>query len=231
MYAAPVTPNNEYQPGDTIECFADAFPEPTYEWHNTRTGERYGKTSTVQTSWLGFEQVLRCIASNIINGLPFIQEMAIIVNVPVPTTTPEPTSPTTTTTPPPVSYCNDISGRWMSTGPSHAVMCLEVDKSSGMVQGVLRNDTDVFWLDIVGTTDLPLHDHLTFSAIWPLNRAVSSFIGECSRCDGREVLLVNAISRSKGGPPCGTPGQIQYTVQYQFERHAIPTCPPISFPT
>jgi len=154
----------------------------------------------------------------------------IQVIVPVPTSPTESTTPTTTTTPPPVSNCMNLEGRWMSVSPAHAVMCMEVDTSTGSIQGVLRNDTDVFWLDLVGTTDIGSYDHLTFSAIWPQNRAVSAFIGECSRCDGREVLLVNAISRSKGGPPCGTPGQISYTVQYEFERHAVSSCPPIRPP-
>jgi len=174
---------------------------------------------------------MRCNATNIINGMIYSRDHFIQVNVPTPTTPTETTTPTTTTTPPPVSSCFDLSGRWRSTGPTHAVMCMEVDSASGSVHGVLRNDTDSFWLDVVGTVDIGTYDHASFTGIWPLNRAVSAFIGECSRCDGREVLLMNAISRTKGGPPCGTPGQIHYTVQYEFERHSVPSCPPITVPT
>jgi hypothetical protein len=230
MFANPVKP--EYEINDVIQCYADAFPTASFEWHNTRTNERFFNNLFVITSNLvGTEQVMRCIASNTINGVVQNNEFSMQVNVPTPTSPTTPTTTTTTTPPPPVSACHDLTGRWQSTSPSQAVMCLEVDTSSGSVAGVLKNATDVFWLDVVGSTDLPNHDHATFTAIWPQNRAVSAFIGECSRCNGVEVLLVNAISRTKGGPPCGTPGQIQYTQQYEFVRHPIPWCPPISFPT
>jgi hypothetical protein len=232
MYADPVKPLNEYEVGDSITCFADAFPTASYQWQNLDTGDVFPTSIfVIPQSWLGGEYVMRCLATNTINGLPRSSQLFLQVNVPFPTTPTTPTTTTTTTPPPPVSACHDLTGRWMSTGPTHAVMCMEVDSSSGSVTGVLRNATDVFWLDVVGSTDLPSHHHASFTAIWPQNRAVTAFIGECSRCNGVEVLLLNAISRSKGGPPCGTPGQIQYTEQYEFIRHNVPWCPPISFPT
>jgi hypothetical protein len=232
MYADPVKPLDEYEVGDTMECFADAFPTASYEWQNTRTNERFlNSIFIIPSAWLGTEQAMRCIATNTINGLSRSNELFMQVNVPVPTTPTPSTTTTTTTPPPPVSACLDLSGRWMSTGPTHAVMCLEMDDSSGAIHGVLRNATDTFWLDVVGGTDIPNHDHASFTAIWPLNRAVTAFIAECSRCDGVELLLMNAISRTKGGPPCGTPGQILYTDQYEFVRHAVPWCPPITIPT
>jgi hypothetical protein len=232
MYSNPVNPMDIYEVGDVIECVADAFPSAQYEWHNTRTGERFlNSIFVIPMTWLGTEQAMRCIATNVINGLPYVNEHFKTVNVPTPTTTPEPTTPTTTTTPPPVSNCFDLSGRWESRGPTPALLCLEVDTSQGNVHGVLRNATDTFWLDVVGQADHPSYDHASWTAIWPLNRAVTSFIGECSRCDGQEILLVNAISRSKGGPPCATPGEIRYTEQYEFVRSAVPTCPPITIPT
>jgi len=232
MYADPVKPLDEYEVGDTLECFADAFPTAQFEWHNTRTNDRFlNSLFVIPATWLGTEQAMRCIATNIINNLPYTNEMFIQVNVPLPTTTPEPTTPTTTTPPLPESSCLDLSGRWRSIGPTPAVMCVEEDSESGLIHGVMRNATDSFWLDVVGQVDLPGHNHASWTAIWPLNRAVSTFIGECSRCFGVETLLMNVISRSKGGPPCATPGEIRYSEQYHFERHPIDYCPPITIPT
>jgi len=232
MSSNPSNPSDNYNVGDSIECFADAFPTAQFEWQNTRTIERFlNSVFVIPLTWLGTEQLMRCMATNVINGLPYSNEHFKVVNVPTPTTTPEPTTTPTTTTPPPVSNCFDLSGRWESTGPTNALMCIEIDSESGNLNGVLRNATDTFWLDVVGAADHPTYHHASWTAIWPLNRAVSSFIGECSRCEGREVLLVNAISRSKGGPPCATPGEIRYTEQYEFVRSAIPNCPPITIPT
>jgi len=124
----------------------------------------------------------------------------------------------------------DLTGRWESTKPLTSSMCLET-AANGNVHGVLRNHTDTFWVDLVGVTDTPNYNHASFTSVWPLNRAVSTFVAECSRCYGVEHLIVSAISRSKGGPPCATPGQIYYSQEYVFYRNPRIMCPPISIPT
>jgi hypothetical protein len=110
-------------------------------------------------------------------------------------------------------------------------MCVEVNATTGRIHGILRNASDTFWVDLVGLTQLDSFDHSTFTGIWPENRAVSTMIGECSRCNGVENLLVSAISRTKGGPPCATPGVINYSQEYEFHRNPAITCPPITIPT
>ena len=54
--------------------------------------------------------------------------------------------------------------------------------------------------------------------------------GECSKCHGVEHLLVSAISRTKGGPPCATPGEILYSQEFEFRRNSALRCPPITPP-
>jgi hypothetical protein len=232
MYAEPVKPLNEYLVGDRLECFADAFPTASFQWHNLRTNERFNSSVFfIPQEWEGFDQTMRCAATNTINGLEFSNDHYLPVNVRPPPTTPTTTTPPTTTPVPAVSNCNDLTGRWMSTRPLPAAMCLEVNKENGTIHGVVRNDTDTFWVDLVGVADVNNYDHQTFTGIWPQNRAVSTFIGECSRCFGQEILLVSAISRSKGGPPCATPGEINYSQEYEFIRNPSLSCPPITIPT
>jgi hypothetical protein len=232
MYADPVKPLNEYKVGDVLECFADAFPTPTFSWHNLRTNGRIdGSLLTIPQEWEGFDNAMRCDAYNTINGFRFNREHHVTVNVPTPPTTPTTTPPTTTTPPPAVSQCKNLEGRWESVGPTPAFMCLEVNEANGNIHGVLRNHTDTYWLDLIGSTDLASFDHVSFSGIWAQNRAVSTFIGECHRCFGEEHLIVSAISRSKGGPPCGQPGEIFYSQEYEFKRNPTVSCPPITIPS
>jgi len=231
MYVDGVLPLNEYLVGHRLECVADAFPTADYEWQNLRTNERFpGSVLFIPADWLNEEQGLRCQAANVINGLPISNDVVIqVIDVPPPTT-PTTTPPTTTTPPPAVAPCTEFTGRWESIRPSDGAMCLEVDSTSGAIHGVLRNDTDTYWIDLVGITDVTTNDHISFTGIWPLNRAVSSFIGECSRCHGQEIMLVSAISRQKGGPPCATAGQIAFSQQFEFRRNPSLSCPPITIP-
>lgn len=232
MYAEPIKPNDEYLVGDSLECFADAFPTASFQWHNLRTNERFASSIfTIPAEWEGESQTMRCEATNTINGLPQTNDLYIPVNVPAPTTTTPPTTTPTTTTPPAVANCLDLTGRWEATAPIPAQMCVEVNETSGNVHAVIRNDTDTFWVDLVGLTTVPDYDHVSFTGIWPLNRAISTFISECSRCFGEEHLIINAISRSKGGPPCATPGEINYSQEYHFFRNPAISCPPITIPT
>jgi len=229
MYADPQ--KDLYIVGDQIECFADAFPAPSFVWHNLRTNERLpGSLLTIPQAWEGTSQTLRCQAINNINSVEYSNDLYVNGNVQGPTTTPTTTTPTTTTTAPPVSNCLNLTGRWESTGPTRAYMCIEVIGTNGNLHGVLRNDTDTYWVDLIGVADIQNYDHASFTGIWPLNRAVSTFIGECSRCHGREHLLINAVSRTKGGPPCATPGEINYSLQYDFLRNGDIACPPITIP-
>lgn len=229
MYADPQ--KDLYIVGDVIECFADAFPTASFVWQNLATNERIeGSLLTIPQHWEGTSQTLRCQAINVINELQYSFDLYIDCNVQGPTTTPTTTTPTTTTTAPPVSNCLNLTGRWESVGPTPAYMCIEVLNENGNIHGVLRNDTDTFWVDLVGLSDMNNFDHASFTGIWPQNRAVSTFIGECSRCYGEEHLLINAVSRRKGGPPCATPGQINYSLQYDFKRNPDIVCPPITIP-
>jgi hypothetical protein len=231
-----VKPLNEYYVGDELECGIDAFPSPAAEWTNIRTGESYsGTTLTIQPHWLGLSQQMRCQAMNIINNMPFSDDYFIQVNVVSPPTTPTTTPPTTTTPPPAEADCDIITGHWESIHPLNAHLCIEIDTSPqvggfGNLHGVLRNSTDVFWVDLMGAFDTQDRSHASWTGIWPQNRYVAGFIGECSKCHGVEHLLVSAISRTKGGPPCATPGEIQYSQEFEFVRSSSITCPPISIP-
>jgi len=199
--------------------------------HNLRTNERIdGSLFTIPPEWEGFENPMRCDCYNTINGFRFNRELHIQVIVPIPPTTPTTTPPTTTTPPPAEAPCTNLAGRWESAAPLDAYLCIEVNTTNGNVNAVLRNHTDTYWLDLIGSTNLPTYDHISFTAIWALNRAVSTFIGECSRCYGEEHMIVNAISRSKGGPPCGQPGEIFYSQEYHFVRNPAVLCPPITIP-
>jgi len=222
----------DYQVGDDLECVADAYPTADYEWHNLRTNQRFpGSIITIPPVWLNTDQIMRCQATNEIGGLPYSNDISLQVTVVDRPTPPTTTVPTTTTPPPAVSNCLNFNGRWESIRPSDGQMCLEVDPNGGTIHGVLRNATDTFWIDLVGLTDVSTNDHITFTGIWPLNRAVTSFIGECSRCHGEEIMLVSAISRQKGGPPCATPGVIQYSQEFEFRRNTGVFCPPITIPS
>jgi hypothetical protein len=101
----------------------------------------------------------------------------------------------------------------------------------GNLHGVLRNGTETFWVDLVGSHDTQERSHASFTGIWPQNRYVAAFIGECSKCYGEEILIVSALSRSKGGPACATPGEILYSQEFEFKRNPTVFCPPITVPT
>jgi len=95
-----------------------------------------------------------------------------------------------------VSDCNIITGHWESTFPLNARLCIEVDESPevggfGNLHAVLRNGTDVFWIDLVGAFDTQDRSHASWTGIWPQNRYVAGFIGECHRCHGEEPRLLS----------------------------------------
>jgi hypothetical protein len=226
---------DEYLAGDELECMVDAFPAASVMWSNLGTGQSYGSTKfTVEDEWVGQTHTMRCQAINIINGIQSSADTFVTVHAVPPPTTPTTTQPTTTTPPPAVADCDLMEGRWESTKPLNAYMCLEIDTSVdsvfGNLHGVLRNGTETAWIDLIGSEDLGDHGHVSWSGIWPENRFVATFIGECSKCHGEEILVVSAISRAKGGPACATPGEILYSQEFEFKRNPSVRCPPITIP-
>jgi hypothetical protein len=214
-------PGDNYVTGDQLICTADAFPVPTYLWQNTRTGEIINsQLLVIPASWYGFNQTMRCEAKNTIEGTPYPYNQLINVNVPL-LTTPPTTTPAPTTTPPPaVEPCPNLSGGWRSTFPTEASLCINLDlTNNAALKGLLKNGTDTYWVDLVGRAQINKYDQVGFNGIWS-NGVVSSFVGECHRCYGKDYLLVNAVSRTKG-TECGMSGQVSYTVQYDFERATI----------
>jgi hypothetical protein len=215
-----------YQVGDVLTCYADAWPPSSYLWQNLRTGViSVGNTLEIPSSYLGFNQSVRCEAANVIEGTNYVSNVFLAVDVPLPTTTPPPTTPTTTTQPPAVAPCRDLSGNWYSNDPTMATICVALDTDGlGHLTGLLKNATETFWIDLHGRAQADKFDQVGFNGIWPLNIGVSSFVGECHRCFGVEYMLVNVVSRSKGSP-CGSSGDIRYTTQYRFNRSPVVTCP------
>jgi hypothetical protein len=224
MLAAPI--KIKYEVGDVIICTADAFPPPSYFWQNLRTNQiTAGATVTVDSAWQGFNQSMRCEARNTIESTIYSNNIFVPVDVNV-VTTPTTTLPPTTTTPPPAEApCTDLSGAWVSTTPTNGSLCIKINTlQRGLLTGLLKNATDTYWVDIVGRSQEDRFDQVGFNGIWPADIGVSSFIGECHRCFGVEQLLVNVVSRNKG-PPCGNPGWIRYTTQYDFRRSTTLQCP------
>jgi len=76
-------------------------------------------------------------------------------------------------------------------------------------------------------------DHASWTTIGSDNSLVATFVAECSRCAcrGEEVLLVNALSRTRGGPQCATPGEPVYSDQMEFRRNQCITCSPLTPPS
>jgi hypothetical protein len=216
----------KYEVGDILTCSADAFPPAAFFWQNMRTNQiTSGPTLVVDSQWQGFNQTMRCEARNTIEGTVYSNNLFIPLDVNI-VTTPTTTQPPTTTTPPPAEApCTVLSGAWVSTMPTAASLCLNVNVlQRGLLTGLLKNATDTYWVDIVGRTVEDRFDQVGFNGIWPAEIGVSSFIGECHRCYGVETLLVNVVSRNKG-PPCGNPGTISYTTQYSFMRSSTLQCP------
>jgi len=226
LAASPI--KDYYEVGNVLTCTADAKPLSTFTWANMRTLEIYeGNILVIPESWRGYNQTLRCQARNIIEGLIYSDDIFIPAYVPPLTSPTTTTTEPTTTPPPPVSDCRDLTGAWFSTAPTMAALCVRLNlDASGLLTGLLRNDTDTYWVDIVGRAQAAKFDQVGFNGIWPHNIGVSSFIGECHRCFGEEQLLVNVISRSVGNQ-CGVKGPTRYTTEYLFTRNKAIVCPNI----
>jgi hypothetical protein len=237
MYYDGAKPLDEYNVGDVITCRCDANPDAWYFWVNTRTFEYiYQQDFVIPQEWEGFSQVMRCTATNTILNVNYTMDLSVTVNVVAVTSPTTPPTTTPTTTPPLVSDCLLPTGSWSSSFPTIGALCVTVDTSNaGYMTGGFKNGTDTYFLDIVGNVELGHNEHASWSAIWPQNIAVSSFIAECFRCQGVEILIVNAISRTKGTAVCGLPGEIFYSVEYAFYRDSTLKCaqfiPPIATTT
>jgi hypothetical protein len=220
-----------YDIGDILTCTADGNPEPTFFWQNLRTNQVFaGNQVIVLDDWQGTNQTLRCDSRNTIEDVIYNINAFQIVDVNPATTTTEPPTTTTTTPPPAESDCFDLTGGWESDFPTHGELCLRLDtENNGALRGLLKNESDTFWVDIVGRAQATKFDQLGFNGIWPLEIGVSSFIGECHRCQGLEQMLVNVVSRSKSSQ-CGAGGPIRYTTQYTFYRSPNLPCPNLPAP-
>jgi hypothetical protein len=217
---------SRYDIGDILTCSADGNPAPSFFWQNLRTNQVFaGSEVVVLDEWQGTNQTMRCDARNTIEDTTYANIVLQIVDVNPLTTTTETTPATTTTPPPAVSDCTDLTGGWESSSPSAGALCIRLDlEQNGALRGLLRNDSDTYWVDIVGRAQATKFDQVGFNGIWPVEFGVSSFIGECHRCYGVEQLLVNVVTRSKGST-CGVGGAIRYTAQYTFYRSPSLPCP------
>jgi len=215
-----------YDVGDILTCTADGNPSPAYFWQNLRTNELInGNTFVVTPDLQGTNQTMRCDIRNTIENIIYSQNIFQVLNVNAITTPTMSTPPTTTTAAPAVSDCNDLTGGWESNSPTSGLICIHIDvENNGALRGLLRNDTDTYWVDIVGRAQATKFDQVGFNGIWPAEIGVSSFIGECHRCYGLEQLLVNVVSRTKSSE-CGVGGAIRYTNQYTFYRAGNDQCP------
>jgi hypothetical protein len=196
LYAEPIKPY--YVVGENITCTADAFPPATYSWQNMRTLQIYaGRVFTITPDMVGFNQTLRCEAKNTIQGFVYSDNLFVVAFVPTPTTATTPPSTQPTTTYPLVSNCNDLSGHWRSDNP-YAEMILDlVDGGQiGEIIGIVKNETSTTWVEVVGTTRKNDFAYLGLSAIWPLDQGVTGWSGECHRCSGEEVILLDGMWRS-----------------------------------
>lgn len=225
---APV--KSSYEIGDTITCYSDAVPIPTYVWTDLLAQTDYVVQTLTITESMAGPAIFRCQITNIVGSAN------IFVNTTVnPRTTPTTPTTTPTTTPvPAVSNCQDITGRWefSRAADSKAVLCLYVDgKNNGFINGLFWNDTktEAYYMDIVGRTRNNIYDETGLVGIWPLNVGVSAFALECHRCFGEETLLVNIVSRSSQEDEfCGDGGNILEGPQYTLKRvdWAYPCGPP-----
>jgi hypothetical protein len=219
MYVTPVKPY--YDVGDVISCYADAFPAASYAWQNMRTLEfSFVQGFYVTPDLEGTDQTMRCQATNIIFGNSFANNFFYNVSVPLKTTTPPPTLPPTTTTAPPVSNCFSLTGVWTTTNPYPAKVCFNVDLvNNGVVRGMMKNGSDTFLTEVYGKVKTDSNNQIGFSGIWPASAGLgaSSFVGECYRCYGTEILLIKGVSRALGDS-CTLDATINYSPEYTFNR-------------
>jgi hypothetical protein len=221
MTAYPIQAS--YEIDQSISCWADANPLATYQWQSLRTSEFwYSDTFTTREDMVGY-QLMRCTASNTMQGELYTKDYFLDVYVNQKTTTPPPTTQSTTTPIPAVAPCGDLTGRWEATFPN-ASMCLTVDHANdARLIGLMMNGSDTYWLQLTGRTREGKYDELGWVIIWPSTSiGVSSFAAECHSCYGNETLLANAISRTtKDSDFCAAGNNVNTSPQYTFKRVPI----------
>jgi hypothetical protein len=230
MYVSPTKP--QYEVGETISCWADAFPPPYYGWLNMRTNEVItGQNLVVDASHVGFNTTMRCQAQNLIQGMLRSANLFISVIVPLPTTPTLPATTVSTTPPPLVSDCRDLSGWWRSEYP-YAEILLSTILETGKVIGYMRNFTDQQWVEVVGRTRVQDNAYIGISAIWPYDIGITGMSGECHRCSGEEVIITSGLRRSFAlSPACGVGSIVDETVEHTFFRVSSSVASVVNSPT
>jgi len=219
LFATPV--QAEYEVGDTITCTADSRPEATYFWQNMRTLEQiYSRYYTVGNDMIGFNTSMRCMAQNIIGGFVYSENLFHPVLVRAPTTPTTTTPPPPTTTFPPQADCTDLSGHWIANNPrAEFVIRVIPGSQTGEVEGVMKNNTETIWVEVVGTTRFPDFGYLGLASIWPFNDGVTGFSGECHRCHGLEMIIGSGMWRSRlDSVLCGHGGNPYVYEEFYFYR-------------
>jgi len=222
MYYVPE--QETYEIGTELQCFADSNPQSNYFWQDMSTNERWdGNQLYVSDNMIGTRAVW-CHSQNIIGNNVYSADIFFNLTVNPRTTTPVPTTTPTTTQPPAEADCDDLSGRWMATTPHKIEMCLDVDNAKfGRISGLLRNETDPYFIDIRGRAAPYNTRQFGMTGIWPFNLEVISFVGTCSKCFGEEILWVNAVARTTSdNADCSDAGEAINSVMYQFARIGPP---------
>jgi len=190
---------DEYQVGETITCTADSRPDSTYFWQNMRTLEQiYSRYYVVGDDMVGHNTSMRCMAQNIIGGFVYSENIFHPVYVAAVTSPTTPTTTTPTTTHPPQADCTDLTGHWIAEYPrAELIIRLMEGSQTGEVYGLMKNNTDTIWVEVVGTTRIADFAFLGLGSIWPFNDGVTGFSGECHRCNGVEMIIGNGMWRSR----------------------------------
>jgi hypothetical protein len=222
MFAVPQKP--EYEIGDVITCYADAYPAAFYNWQNLDTLDFANDQSiTVTSNWLGLNSTLRCQAQNLIQSILYAETYFMRAFVPGPTTPSTPPTTLPTTTPLPEGACSDLTGWWLSTQPYAELYLVTLGPTSGQIIGYMRNDTDQQWIEVVGRTRNSDYNFVGLTAIWPYEVGVTGLAAECHRCQGEgEQLITAGIWRSRyDSSVCGDGGSPTPYTSYRFSRVTI----------
>jgi hypothetical protein len=222
MYYAPVQAT--YEIGTEIQCFADSNPPSNFFWQNLATNERWDDYRLYTYDNMIGSQPVWCHAQNIIANNVYSSDLFFNLTVNPRTTTPVPTTTPTTTLPAPEADCDDLSGRWSCTSPNRIEMCLEVNNTNyGRIVGLLRNESDPYFVDIRGRAVPFSTRQFGMTGIWPFNLEVISFVGTCKKCFGEEILWVNAVARTtQDNTQCENAAAATRSVMYKFSRTGPP---------
>jgi len=223
MYIVPE--KISYEIDDTVECLADSNPSSEYYWRFLDTQEVInGPILTATEALAGSTWRMQCRATNVINGIEYVNDFFFDFIVNERTTTPTTTPPTTTTPPPAEAPCDDLTGRWTATSPWLIDMCIEVDNNrNGRVIGLVRNSTDPYFIEVRGRVSPNKYDQIGMAGTWPVNIGTMAFNGICNKCYGVEKLQMTAIARKPlDNPTCEDQGPVYSYADYAFSRTGPP---------